>query len=277
MLHAHRGRPVDTAPYGTAADHAHLERDDGYAWQVGSWANGIFFNGLSRYDDACAALREAAFELTYVAPRALSELIEAAHLCGDARLARDALARFQTWTVAGSDWAAGLEARARAFLSDGDESERWYVESIACLARTPQRFDLTRSHLVYGEWLRHQSRQVDARHHLHIAHDRFVAMGTAGFAERARRELLATGGKARKREADTQHVLTPQEHHIARLARDGRTNAQISAELFLSVRTVEWHLGKVFSKLGITSRRGLESALSAPGQTPTAALHLADL
>jgi DNA-binding CsgD family transcriptional regulator len=129
------------------------------------------------------------------------------------------------------------------------------------LGRTPLRPDLARAHLLYGEWLRRQNRRVDARHQLRSAYDMFTAIGAEAFAERARRELVATGEKVRKRDVDTVDVLTPQEEHIARLARDGRTNPEIGAELYLSARTVEWHLRKIFIKLGITSRKGLHDAL----------------
>jgi DNA-binding CsgD family transcriptional regulator len=164
-------------------------------------------------------------------------------------------------TVAGSDWSAGVEARSRALLSTNDDAEHWYTQSIACLARTPLRPELARTHLVYGEWLRREARRVDARRQLGAAYQMYAAMGAEGFAERARRELLATGQKVRKRHVDTQHELTPQEEHIARLARDGRSNPEIGAELFISVRTVEWHPRKVFTKLGITSRKGLTDAM----------------
>ena len=173
----------------------------------------------------------------------------------------DALQRLLTVTVAGSDWSAGVEARSRALLSTNDDAEHWYTQSIACLARTPLRPELARTHLVYGEWLRRGARRVDARRQLGAAYQMYAAMGAEGFAERARRELLATGQKVRKRQVDTQHELTPQEEHIARLARDGRSNPEIGAELFISVRTVEWHLRKVFTKLGITSRKGLTDAM----------------
>jgi DNA-binding CsgD family transcriptional regulator len=163
--------------------------------------------------------------------------------------------------VGGSDWAAGIEARSKALLSRGQEAEHHYADAVDRLGRTPLRPEFARAHLLYGEWLRRQHRRIDARHQLRDAYDVFTAIGADGFAERARRELVATGEKVRKRDVDTLGVLTPQEEHIARLARDGRTNPQIGAELFLSARTVEWHLRKIFIKLGITSRQGLHEAL----------------
>jgi DNA-binding CsgD family transcriptional regulator len=149
----------------------------------------------------------------------------------------------------------------RALASEGEEAEGGYRESIDRLARTRLRGQLARGRLLYGEWLRRDGRRVDARAQLRVARELLLAIGAEGFAERARHELLATGEKVRKRRDDTRDELTPQEQHIARLARDGRTNPEIGAELFLSPRTVEWHLKKVFAKLGISSRRALRDAL----------------
>ena len=200
----------------------------------------------------------------------LPELIEAAVRTGRADLAREALGRLSAMTVEGSDWAKGLEARSRALVSEGREAEQCYAEAVERLGRTPLRPDLARARLLYGEWLRRENRRLEARHHLHAAYQLLDAIGAEAFAERARRELLATGEKVRKREVDTHSQLTPQEEHIIRLARDGRTNPEIAAELFISTRTVEWHLRKVFAKLGIASRRDLHSILSPRGQhTPT--------
>jgi DNA-binding CsgD family transcriptional regulator len=153
-------------------------------------------------------------------------------------------------------------------VTEGDGAERWYAEALERLGRTPFRTELARAHLLYGEWLRREGRRVDAREQLGSAYDMFSAMGAEGFAERTRRELLATGEKVRKRDRATQNELTPQEEHIARLARDGRSNPEIGSELFLSVRTVEWHLRRVFMKLGIRSRKELKAALPARGQKP---------
>jgi DNA-binding CsgD family transcriptional regulator len=153
----------------------------------------------------------------------------------------------------------------RALLGEGDAAERDHRESIARLEGTPLRMELARGHLLYGEWLRRAARRVDAREHLRAAHDIFGAIGAAGFAERARHELLATGETVRKRTDDTRDDLTPQEEHIARLAVAGRTNPEIGAELFISPRTVEWHLKKVFTKLGVSSRKALPDVLAARG------------
>ena len=160
-----------------------------------------------------------------------------------------------------SDWASGLEARSRALVSDGHEAEQRYLEAVARLGRTPLRPDLARAHLLYGEWLRRERRPADARAQLRTAHEMCAAIGMLAFAERARRELLATGENVRLRTFDRQGELTPQEAQIARLARSGLSNQEIGAQLFLSARTVEWHLGKVFAKLEISSRRQLRQAL----------------
>jgi DNA-binding CsgD family transcriptional regulator len=152
-------------------------------------------------------------------------------------------------------------------VSHGEAAETLYRESIDCLARTPVRAELARSHLVFGEWLRRDGRRVDARAQLRSAHNMFAAMSADGFAERARRELNASGEHVRARREDTRGELTSQEEQIARLARDGRTNPEIAAELYISARTVEWHLRHVFTKLGITSRRGLKDALPRRGRS----------
>jgi DNA-binding CsgD family transcriptional regulator len=196
-------------------------------------------------------------------------MIEAAVRGGQPDSANDAFQRLSATTVDGSDWATGIEARGRALTQDGEAAEHWHLESIACLERTPLRPDLARSQLVYGEWLRRRGRRVDAREQLHAAYAAFAEMGAAAFAEmgaaafaeRTRRELVATGERVRKRSDDTRTDLTAQELHVARLARDGRTNAEIATELFISVRTVEWHLRKVFGKLDISSRRELRDVL----------------
>jgi hypothetical protein len=209
-------------------------RGEGLGLQHANWATAILHNGLGRYDEAWPAAEQAAEEdyAPFITACALPELIEAAARSGQNALAADALRRLSaTTSIQGADWAAGLEARSRALLSQGHAAECCYTEAIQRLARTPLWPDLARAHLLYGEWLRREGRRVDARHQLHTAHDLFTAMGAEAFAERARRELLATGEKVRKRQVDARTELTPQEEHIARLARNGRTNSEIAAEL----------------------------------------------
>jgi DNA-binding CsgD family transcriptional regulator len=230
------------------------------------WAAAVLYNGLARYEEATAWARKSTsttFELVGVSVWALPELVEAAARAGDVELARDALDRLaQTTRPCGTDAPLGLEARCRALLSEGPAAEESYREATARLSRTHLRPELARARLLYGEWLRREGRRVDAREQLRTAHDLFEVTGMEAFAERARRELLATGENARKRSPDTRAELTPQEEQIARLARDGLSNPEIGAQLFLSARTVEWHLRNVFAKLGITSRRQLQAALS---------------
>jgi DNA-binding CsgD family transcriptional regulator len=227
------------------------------------YATAVLNNGIGRYDVACDAARRA-FDRDHLGhtPFVLPEVAEAAARTGDAALLQAAAEWMsEQAAVTPSEWALGMDARVRALGSEGDAAEALYRESIERLARTRLRAELARSRLLYGEWLRREGRRVDAREQLRVARELLLAMGADGFAERARHELLATGEKVRKRRDDTRDELTPQEEHIARLAREGRTNPEIGAELFLSPRTVEWHLKKVFSKLGITSRRALRDAL----------------
>jgi DNA-binding CsgD family transcriptional regulator/tetratricopeptide (TPR) repeat protein len=228
------------------------------------WAAAVLYNGLARYEEAMASARQSTpttFEL-WVSVWALPELVESAARAGDTELARDALDRLaETTQPCGTDDALGIEARCRALLSDSGIAEEPYRESIDRLSRTQLRPELARAHLLYGEWLRREGRRFDAREQLRTAYDMFVAIGMEAFAERARRELITTGEKMRTRSNRTRDELTPQEEQIARLARDGLSNPEIGAQLFLSARTVEWHLGKVFTKLGISSRRELRDAL----------------
>jgi DNA-binding CsgD family transcriptional regulator len=240
-------------------------RGEGIGVTVAEWATAVRDNGSGRYERALAAARRASDhrpERAASSNWALVELIEAAARSGEAGDARDALQRLMEVTRAsGTDWAAGVEARSRALVSDGDEADALYREAIDRLGRTRARLDLARAHLLYGEWLRRQSRRLDARTQLRTASELFLAAGADAFGERARRELLATGETVRQRTSQARDELTPHEAQIAGLARDGQTNPEIAAQLFLSPRTVEWHLGNVFSKLGISSRRELRGSL----------------
>jgi len=247
-----------------------MERDAAGAVAIWAhWAAAVLYNGLTRYKEAAWSARQATsntFEY-WVSVWALPELVEAAMHVGDAELARDALEQLaETTQPAGTDFALGIEARSRALLSDGTGANDLYREAIERLSRTRLRPELARAHLLYGEWLRREGRRVDAREQLRTAHHLLDAIGMEAFAERARRELLATGERARKRRPGTRGELTPQEEQIARLACDGLSNPEIGTQLFVSARTVEWHLRNVFAKLGITSRRQLQTALPEHGR-----------
>jgi DNA-binding CsgD family transcriptional regulator/tetratricopeptide (TPR) repeat protein len=267
VLAAFRGHEADaTSLIGRTIAQA-TAGGQGTAVQYAHWTNAIVMNSLGRYEAALAAATEASDDTPelFVAMWALSELIEAASRTGDVELAAHALRRLDEHTrTSDEEWALGMAARGRALQSDDDDvADRLFREAIARLGRTRLRPEHARSRLLYGEWLRRANRRADAREHLRAAHDAFVLMGADAFAERARHELLATGTKVRRRLDESRDELTPQEEHIARLARDGRTNPEIAAELYLSPRTVEWHLNKVFTKLGISSRWGLQDALPA--------------
>ena len=230
-----------------------------------NWAAALFYNGLGRYEEALEAARKGSEHPRDMA-RVLPELIEAATRTGNPQDAADALERLSATTRASaSNWGLGIEARSGALVSGGEAAERLYREAIDRLGRTRMRVELARAHLLYGESLRRQRRRLDAREQLRTAHEMFTAMGIEGFAARAARELLATGETARKRTVETAGELTAQEAQIARLARDGLSNPEIGARLFISPRTVEYHLRKVFTKLDIGSRKELHDALRVPG------------
>ena len=240
-------------------------RGEGFALGFAGQAGAVLYNGLGRYEEAFAAVREAVDVAPYSelsTPSAVAELVEAAARVGERRTAERALERLTLSTrPSGSDWALGVEARSRALLSDGDTADRLYHEAIEQLRRTRVRVQLARTHLLYGEWLRRERRRFEARDQLRTALELFTSMGAEAFAARAERELLATGERVRKRRIETREQLTAQEIQIARLARDGLSNAEIGARLFISQHTVAYHLRKVFSKLDITSRHQLTRAL----------------
>jgi DNA-binding CsgD family transcriptional regulator len=228
------------------------------------WAAAVLYNGLARYGEAVVAARRAtmATREPWVSMWALPELVEAATRSGDMEGARHALARLsETTQPSGTDFALGMERRSMAVVGEGVAAEDLYRSAIDHLGRTPLRPELARAHLLYGEWLRREGRRLAARDQLRAAHEMFAAMGMDAFAKRAGLELSATGERVRKRSVETRDELTPQEEQIARLARDGLSNPEIGAALFLSPRTVEWHLRKVFFKLGIGSRRELPAVL----------------
>ncbi|MFN2538687.1 MAG: AAA family ATPase [Mycobacteriales bacterium] len=269
MLAAYRGDEAEALRLLAAAQQAALDRGQGLALSMIDCSRAVLFNGLARYEEALSAAEAAAaHEGLGLYAFALPELIEAAARCGRPELAAPALDRLVDRTRASNtDWALGIEARSRALLTEGPAAEALYQEAGARLSSGRVALHLARAQLVYGEWLRRENRRLDARQQLAKAQDLFDSFGAKGFAERARRELLATGETTRRRTADTLNLLTPQESQIARLARDGLTNPEIAAQLFLSPRTVEYHLRKVFPKLNISSRKELRAALaSAPGR-----------
>jgi DNA-binding CsgD family transcriptional regulator len=266
LLAAWRGQELLTSELVERVVQAASPRGLGRMVDVATYAKAVLYNGVGRYDAARDAARRAFEQCDDVAygPFVVGELAEAASRTGDQALVEAAFEWLSQRTkVTRTDWVLGIEARTRALRGEADAAERAYRESIACLGRTRVRPELARSHLLYGEWLRREGRRMDAREQLRAAHGIFSAIGANGFAERTRHELLATGEKVRKRRDETRDELTPQEEHIARLALAGRTNPEIGAELFISPRTVEWHLKKVFMKLGISSRRGLRDVLPA--------------
>jgi len=259
-----RGAEAEAAPLIEAVIADSRAAGQGLGVQWSQWISAILDNGLGRYEQARAEAQQAAEQAPelFVSMWALPELIEAASRSGQTALAADALGRLAEATSTGqTDWGQGTYARCRALLSDGQDAEGWYREAVGRLSRTRLRPELARAHLLYGEWLRREGRRADARAQLRTAHDMFDAIGMQAFAERTRRELLATGETVRKRTVATHDQLTPQEAQIARLAGAGLSNAEIGARLFLSARTVEWHLRKVFAKLEVSSRRQLQRAL----------------
>jgi DNA-binding CsgD family transcriptional regulator len=258
------GREADASPLIEAVIQEGTARGQGNAVMVAHWAAAVLYNGLGRHDDAAAAAAQVVTNgiLPWLSMWARFELVEAAARVGDRALGRHALDELAATTQpAGTCLALGIEARCRALLADGDDAEESYREAIEQLGRAGNRTELARAHLVFGEWLRGEGRLREARERLRAAEEMFSEIGMEAFAERARSELVAAGGKLRTRAVEAREELTPQEEQIARLARDGLTNAEIGAQLFLSPRTIEWHLGKVFGKLGIDSRSGLEAAL----------------
>jgi DNA-binding CsgD family transcriptional regulator len=265
-----RGREAETSELVDASMGEVVARGEGLGLTVIHFARAVLYNGLGRYEDALAAARQASEQPHDLGPSnaALPELIEAAARSGRRERAVDALQRLaETTQASGTDWALGVEARSRALVSDGDAAERFYREAIERLGRTRVRSELARAHLVYGEWLRRERRRLDAREQLRTAEEMLTRIGLEAFATRAARELLATGETARKRTIETSDQLTAREAQIARLAGEGLSNTEIGARLFLSPRTVEYHLHKIFTKLDISSRHQLHRALAGGAET----------
>ena len=259
-LAAWQGREAQATELFEASMKEGLRQGDGVGLTAVAWARAHLYNSLGRYEEAVVAAEHASEhprEL-FLSTWGLVELIEAAARSGKRQRAADALQRLSESTRAcGTDWALGIETRSRALLSDGEVAERLYREAIDRLGHTRVRGALARAHLLYGEWLRRQNRRLDAREQLRTAHQMFASMRADGFAERAARELRATGERVGKRTTDTADQLTARETQIARLAGEGLSNPEIAAQLFMSPRTVEYHLHKVFNKLKIRSRNQL--------------------
>jgi DNA-binding CsgD family transcriptional regulator len=261
-----RGREAPAAQLiQTATDDA-KRRGEGRALSLVQWGDAVLGNSLGRYEEALAAAQRASEDSPAVqfAGWALVELIEAAVRSAVPERAAGALQQLSGIARAcGTDWVLGAEARSRALVSDGAAAENFYREAIDRFGRTRLRVELARAHLVYGEWLRRQRRRRDARDQLGRAFEIFDSAGAAAFAERARIELRATGGQARQPAAETPETLTAQEALIARLAGEGASNPEIAAQLFISRATVAYHLRKVFTKLGVSSRSQLAPVLPA--------------
>ena len=260
-LAAWRGRETEVSRLMEATTREAVSRGEGHWLTAIHWATAVLCNGLGRYNDALTAAMQADEypQEMAISMWALPELIEASSRCGQADRATDPLRRLATATRAGgSDWGLGVEAQSRALLSEGPAAEGLYLEAIERFSRSGIRASLGRAHLLYGEWLRRERRRLDAREQLRTAHDMLATMGIDAFAQRATRELLATGETTRRRTVESSDELTAQEAQIVRLVREGLSNSEIGSRLFISPRTVEWHLSKIFSKLRISSRRQLK-------------------
>jgi DNA-binding CsgD family transcriptional regulator len=263
MLAACKGDEARASKLIDEARRDAIARGEGFVLTFGEQAHAVLHNALGHYETALDnAQRASAQDELHASVWSLPELVEAAVRSGKPEVAADALQRLHQRTrVAGTEWALGIEARCAALLSDDALAEGLYREAIERLGHCRVALDLARAHLLYGEWLRRRGRRVDAREQLRTARTSFAEIGAEAFAQRAGRELLATGETARKRSIETSDELTPHEARIARMARDGASNQDIATELFVSRKTVEYHLHKVFSKLGISARQQLEYAL----------------
>jgi DNA-binding CsgD family transcriptional regulator len=273
VLAAWRGQEERTLTrFDRGVDDA-TKRGEGTAITLAHYATAVLYAGLGQYEKSLAAAQAAcAHQDLALFGWSLVELIESAVRSGKREVASDAMPQLEEQAQAsGTDWGLGVQARSRALLSEGDLAETLYREAIERLARTRIAVHTARAHLIYGEWLRRENRRVDAREQLRIAYEMFGDFGAGAFAERARRELVATGETVARRTAEARDVLTPQELQVARLAAQGGTNPEIGAQLFISPRTVEYHLRKVFTKLGISSRKALRGALRDVERAPQAA------
>jgi DNA-binding NarL/FixJ family response regulator len=270
VLAAWRGQEVRASELIAAVMEDTAVEEEHRATSLAEYAMALLYNGFGRYQEAfAAATRACVHEDRGFYPRALLELVEAGARSNAREIASEGLGRLETWArTSGTDWALGLRARSAALLSEGDQAEDLYQEAIDLLGRGGISPHVARAQLVYGEWLRRENRRVDARVQLRAAYDVLSRMSLDGFAERTVRELLATGETARKRTDEARAFLTPQEAQVARLAQDGFSNPEIGSQLFISPRTVQYHLRKVFLKLEISSRYQL-------GRVPLSRLEIA--
>ena len=269
MLAAWRGQEQEASELIEAISQNAAASGFGMLVDFAVYVSSVLHNSLGRHDAARDAARRV-FERQPVGLGSLAvpELAEAAARTGDTALVRAALERVsERARLTPTEWALGIQARVRALLSEGEAAESCYRESIERLGRCRIRAELARSHLLYGEWLRRERRRAEAREQLRTAHRMLDEMGMEAFAERARRELAATGETARRRTVETTVKLTAQEVQVAQLARDGLSNPDIGARLFISPGTVHYHLGKVFAKLDITSRSQLDRVLPSDPDT----------
>jgi DNA-binding CsgD family transcriptional regulator len=277
LLAAWRGREADAEQVFESVGNDVLRRREGQGVIMVEWARAVLYNSLGRYEDALAAAGPASEHPPQIGVTpwaARVELIEAATRAGAPERAATVFEQLiEPTNAAGTDWALGIQARCRALLSEGEAAQAAYQEAIQRLGRTRMRGELARAHLLYGEWLRREQHRVDARQQLRTAHEMFVDMGAEAFAQRAARELGAAGEAPRKRKIESTGELTAQEAQVAALVREGLSNPEIGARLFISPRTVEWHLSNIFGKLNITSRRQLirRSPFLGGTATPTGA------
>ncbi len=263
-LVALRGRELEAVALIDESRRDVALRGEGIGLSILDWAEAVLYNGLGRYEQACAAALRVAEHPHDLGTSnwCIAELIEAAVRAGRPELAAGARSRLAVMAkVSGTDWARGIAARSDALCAEDEGAEELYAEAVNRLGRSRIAVDLARAHLLYGEWLRRQRRRLDARRQLRSAHDLFSDFGMDAFAERARVELEATGERARRRTVDTLDQLTPQEAQISRLVAQGNSNREIAAQLFISPSTVEYHLRKVFGKLGVKSRTQLARRL----------------
>jgi DNA-binding CsgD family transcriptional regulator len=270
MLAAFRGREAEAVPLIQSTIEQATAGGQGVSVTVAHWVAAVLYNGLGRYEEALVAARQAsALTHVYISVWALPELIEAAARTGNSRMAADTLDRLtETTRAGGTEDGLGIEARSRALLSEGEAAEGYYCEAIGRLSNARRRPELARAHLLYGEWLRRQRRRRDARDQLRTAFAMFDSMAMEAFAGRARAELRATGERARPRGPEAPELLTPQEEQIARLVAEHLSNREIAARLFISSSTVEYHLRKIFRKLGVSSRTQLARTLQNDKETP---------